>query len=152
VLLESPRRVRFNRVYFTIFRAKVWKILNFELILFAGNSNKLPKKLGLEGKNQFQNPQCVHTWTQATLVALKEKVQRSDSQVNPFDTIVDVFCSSILELFSPSVRPFGTVFLLYLFHLVLLSHSVRPLGRIVFSFCSSIHYYCFRLFCLSTWY
>ncbi len=33
VLLESPWQVRFNRVYFTIFRAKVWKILNFEWIL-----------------------------------------------------------------------------------------------------------------------
>ncbi len=43
MLLESPRRVRFNRLYFTIFRAKVWKILNFELILFVGNSNKLQK-------------------------------------------------------------------------------------------------------------
>ncbi len=29
VLLESPQQVRFNRVYFTIFRAKVWKILIF---------------------------------------------------------------------------------------------------------------------------
>ncbi len=30
VLLESPWWVRLNRVYFTIFRAKVWKILIFE--------------------------------------------------------------------------------------------------------------------------
>jgi hypothetical protein len=31
VLLESPWQVRFNRVfYFTIFRAKEWKILIFE--------------------------------------------------------------------------------------------------------------------------
>ncbi len=44
--LESPRRVRLNRAYFTIFRAKVWKILIFEWIFFFGNS----KKLGLEGK------------------------------------------------------------------------------------------------------
>jgi len=49
VLLESPQRVRFNRFYFTIFRAKVQKILTFEWILLSGNSNKL-KKLGLEGK------------------------------------------------------------------------------------------------------
>jgi len=33
VLLESPWQVRFNRVCFTIFRAKVWKILIFERIL-----------------------------------------------------------------------------------------------------------------------
>jgi hypothetical protein len=32
MLLESPGRVRFNRVYFTIFRAKVWKIF----ILLSG--------------------------------------------------------------------------------------------------------------------
>jgi hypothetical protein len=29
VFLESPWQVRFNRVYFTILRAKVWKILIF---------------------------------------------------------------------------------------------------------------------------
>jgi hypothetical protein len=34
VLLESPQQVRLNRAYFTIFRAKVWKILIFEWILF----------------------------------------------------------------------------------------------------------------------
>ncbi len=34
VLLESPWWVRFSGVYFTIFRAKVWKILIFEWILF----------------------------------------------------------------------------------------------------------------------
>jgi len=33
VLLKSPWWARFNRVYFTIFRAKVWKILIFEWIL-----------------------------------------------------------------------------------------------------------------------
>jgi hypothetical protein len=33
--LESPQCVRLNRVYFTIFRAKVWKILIFEWILFT---------------------------------------------------------------------------------------------------------------------
>jgi hypothetical protein len=35
VLLESPQQVRFNRVYFTIFRAKVWKRLIFEWILLV---------------------------------------------------------------------------------------------------------------------
>jgi hypothetical protein len=33
VLVESPRWARFNRVYFTIFLANVWKILIFEWIL-----------------------------------------------------------------------------------------------------------------------
>jgi hypothetical protein len=49
VLLESPWQVRFNKVYFTIFRGKVWKTLIFEWILQLKNSNKL-QKLGLEGK------------------------------------------------------------------------------------------------------
>jgi hypothetical protein len=33
VFLECPGQVRFNIVYFTIFKAKVWKILIFECIL-----------------------------------------------------------------------------------------------------------------------
>jgi len=33
VLLESLQGVRFNKFYFTIFRAKVWKIMIFEWIL-----------------------------------------------------------------------------------------------------------------------
>jgi hypothetical protein len=33
VLLENLWRVKFNKVYFTIFKAKVWKILIFEWIL-----------------------------------------------------------------------------------------------------------------------
>jgi hypothetical protein len=33
IMLESPQRFRFNRVYFTVFRAKVWKTLIFEWIL-----------------------------------------------------------------------------------------------------------------------
>jgi hypothetical protein len=49
VLLESPWWVKFNRVYFTIFRAKVWKILIFEWILLLKIQRKL-QKLGLEGK------------------------------------------------------------------------------------------------------
>jgi hypothetical protein len=36
MLLESLRQVRFNRVYFTIFRAKVWKIMIFEWFLLLG--------------------------------------------------------------------------------------------------------------------
>jgi hypothetical protein len=31
--LESPWQGRFNRIYFTIFKAKVWKILIFQWIL-----------------------------------------------------------------------------------------------------------------------
>jgi hypothetical protein len=69
VLLESPWQVRFNRLYFTIFRAKVWKIFKFFFIFVgvdfvAGNSNKL-QKLGLEGKISL-SPQCVHTWFNGT--------------------------------------------------------------------------------------
>ncbi len=57
---ESHRQVGFNRVYFTIFRAKVWKILTFEWILLLKNSNK-SQKLGFRRKNQLSS-QCVHTW------------------------------------------------------------------------------------------
>jgi hypothetical protein len=46
VLLERPQRVRFNRVDFTIFRAKD---IDFLMDFVAENSNKL-QKLGLEGK------------------------------------------------------------------------------------------------------
>jgi hypothetical protein len=48
-LLESPQQVRFNKIYFTIFRAKVWKILIFECILLPEFQINY-KKLGLEGK------------------------------------------------------------------------------------------------------
>ncbi len=37
------------KVYFTNFRAKVWKILTFGVNFVAGNSKKL-QKLGLKGK------------------------------------------------------------------------------------------------------
>jgi len=50
VLLESPQRVRFNRVYFKIFRPKVWKILIFLVNFVVENSNIELQKLGLEGK------------------------------------------------------------------------------------------------------
>jgi hypothetical protein len=48
-LLESPWGVRFNRVYFTIFRAKAQKMLIFEWILLLVIQKKL-QKLGLKGK------------------------------------------------------------------------------------------------------
>jgi hypothetical protein len=49
MLLNSPWQVRFTRFYFTIFRAKVVKDINFQVDFVAGNSNKL-QKLGSEGK------------------------------------------------------------------------------------------------------
>ncbi len=48
MLLESTQQVRFNRVYFTIFRARVCTI-DFSVDFVVGNSNKL-QKLGLERK------------------------------------------------------------------------------------------------------
>ncbi len=47
VFLENPRWVKFNRVYFTNFKVKVWKILISDFVV--ENSNKL-QNLGLEGK------------------------------------------------------------------------------------------------------
>jgi hypothetical protein len=58
------QRVRFNRHHFTIFRAEVWKDIDFWVDIVARNSNKL-QKLGLEHKNQL-SPQCVHTWANGT--------------------------------------------------------------------------------------
>jgi hypothetical protein len=55
-LLESLQQVRFNRVYFTISRAKVWKILNFLVDFVTENSNKL-QKLGLEGEKKKKTVQ-----------------------------------------------------------------------------------------------
>jgi hypothetical protein len=65
MLLESPWQVRFNRHYFTIFRAKVWKIYIFlEWILLLEIQTKL-QKLGLEGKISWAL-KCVHTWFNGT--------------------------------------------------------------------------------------
>ncbi len=84
VLLESDRQITFNSVYFTIFKAKVWRIFTFFFIDFVtGNSNQL-QKLGLEGKfswalnvftfsnleifnsENLKNKECVHTWTNSS--------------------------------------------------------------------------------------
>jgi hypothetical protein len=66
--LEGPQRLRFNRVYFTIFRAKVWKILIFWVDFVAENSKKL-QKLGLEGKISWALNVCtLGAMAQATLV------------------------------------------------------------------------------------
>ncbi len=48
-LLESLQQVRFTGVYFTTFKANVWKILIFEWILLLEILKKF-QKLGLEGK------------------------------------------------------------------------------------------------------
>jgi hypothetical protein len=49
ILLESPQQVRCNKVHFTIFRTKVWKILIFEWILLLEIETNW-NKLGWEGK------------------------------------------------------------------------------------------------------
>ncbi len=63
MLLESLQQGRFNRVYFTIPRAKVWEILIFEWILLLEIQTNC-KKLRLEGK--ILSPQCVHSWANGT--------------------------------------------------------------------------------------
>jgi hypothetical protein len=40
-------------IYFTMFRAKAWKLLNFEWILLLENSNQNLQKLGFGRKNQL---------------------------------------------------------------------------------------------------
>ncbi len=59
VLLESFQSVRFNRIYFTNFKAKVWKYWFFDYICCW--KFKQITKFGFEKKNQL-SPQCVHTW------------------------------------------------------------------------------------------
>jgi hypothetical protein len=43
VVGKLETKLRFNRVYFTIFRAKVWKILIFEWILLLEIQKKFAK-------------------------------------------------------------------------------------------------------------
>ncbi len=59
VLLESSRQVRFNRVYFTIFRAKVWKMLIFEWSLLQEIPTNC-KKNGFGKKNQLSSQYVLH--------------------------------------------------------------------------------------------
>jgi hypothetical protein len=83
VLLESPHRVRSNRVYFTIFRAKVWKILILEWILLlevqTNSKNWVWKEKSVElslcshcqilknsNSENVNNKECVHTWANGT--------------------------------------------------------------------------------------
>ncbi len=47
MLLESTEKVRINRVYFTIFRARVCKDIDFSVDFVAGNLQNL-ENLGLE--------------------------------------------------------------------------------------------------------
>jgi hypothetical protein len=71
VFLESPWWVKFNRVYFINFGAKVWKILVFEWIFVVEISNKLQKILGLEGKLSWAlNVFTLGPTTQGTLVTM----------------------------------------------------------------------------------
>ncbi len=62
--LESPWQVRFNRVYFTIFRAKLWKGLIFEWIFLLEIQTNC-RKLGLEGNIIRALNVCSH-WDNST--------------------------------------------------------------------------------------
>jgi hypothetical protein len=121
LLLESPQQVRFNRVYFTTFRDKVWKILIFEWILLL--------KTGFGRKNQL-SPQCVHIYiymfifignvftlepmAQATLVYITTKL---NSKNKPQKQKKKAVSELVLEIFAgfrhlpgrPVLWPLGTV-------------------------------------------
>jgi hypothetical protein len=58
-LLESSSWVRFNKVYFTIFRAKVWKILTFEWILLLEIQTNCEKNWVLKEKS-VEPSMCSH--------------------------------------------------------------------------------------------
>jgi hypothetical protein len=85
MLLESLQQVRFNKFYFKIFRAKVWKILICDG--FCCWKFKQIVKNGFELKNQL-NPQCVHTWVNGTNYTSYVKVVTS----------IFLICSSNLSL------------------------------------------------------
>ncbi len=74
MLMESPHPVRFNRVYFTIFRAKVSKILIFKWVLLLeiqqiaeigfGRKNQLSPQLPnlqIFNSENVKNKECFHT-------------------------------------------------------------------------------------------
>ncbi len=50
ILLKSPQRVRFNRVYFKIFRLKSVEDIDFLVNFVDENANIEVQKLCLEGK------------------------------------------------------------------------------------------------------
>jgi hypothetical protein len=60
VFLESPGQVTFNRVYFRIFKAKVWKILIFECILLLEIQTNC-KNWVWKGKS-VKPSMCSHCW------------------------------------------------------------------------------------------
>jgi hypothetical protein len=84
VLLERPQQLRFNQVYFTIFRAKVWKILIFWVYFVARISNKL-QKLGLEGKISWAFNVCAHI------------VEFRNFQLWNFEKMKNVFTLGLME-------------------------------------------------------
>jgi len=59
--LESPWQVRFNRVYFTNFRAKVWKRLIFEWIFGCWKFKQIAENW-VRKETLFEPSMCVHTW------------------------------------------------------------------------------------------
>ncbi len=71
MLLESFRRVRFNRVYFTTIRAKMWKIFIFGWILLMEIQTNL-QKLGWKGKkiSWALNVFTLGPTAQATLISI----------------------------------------------------------------------------------
>ncbi len=74
VVGKLSAQLRFNKIYFIIFRAKVWK--NYFWVDFVvGSSNKL-QKLGSEGKS-IEHSMCSHLGptTKATLVRVKKKYE-----------------------------------------------------------------------------
>jgi hypothetical protein len=57
---STKTKVRFNKFYFTIFKAKVWNVFNFWVDFVVGNSNKL-QKLGCEKeKKAVETSMCSH--------------------------------------------------------------------------------------------
>ncbi len=86
MLLESLQQVRFNKFYFKIFRAKVWKILICEWVLLLKIQTNCKKWVWIE--KSVESPQCVHTWVNGTNYTSYVKVVTS----------IFLICSSNLSL------------------------------------------------------
>jgi hypothetical protein len=88
MLLESLQRGRFNRVYFTIPRAKVWEILIFEWILLLEIQTNC-KNWGWKEKSWALNMFTLGPMAQATLSVWNHQLPHRESNFSSLQKMVD---------------------------------------------------------------
>jgi hypothetical protein len=71
MLLESPWQIRYNRVYSTTFKTKVWKMLIFKWFLLLKIQTNCKNWVWKE--KSIEPSMCFHMWTNniATLIRIK---------------------------------------------------------------------------------